>query len=107
MHVLINPEYTGVQADDAKETKVSDMEGCYSVGSVCGHVPRFHTIQVTYQTTTGASIAQTVSGFYARVLQHEIDHLNGILILDHLLPENRIKNAKNPAPKEMLASNWP
>lgn len=83
MHVLINPEYWPV----GTTTKETDYEGCYSVATISGKVPRFHTIRVKYQTKKGEFIDTVVSGFYARVLQHEIDHLNGILITDRLTPD--------------------
>jgi len=83
MHTIINPEYTPVN----KEEKKSDFEGCYSVASVMGKISRFNTINVKYQNEEGEVIEKTVSGFYARALQHEIDHLNGILITDHLTPD--------------------
>lgn len=83
MHTIINPEYIGIE----EGYKVSDFEGCYSVKSVYGKVPRYQTIKVKYQNITGETIEETVSGFYARVLQHEIDHLNGLLITDRLTPD--------------------
>jgi peptide deformylase len=83
MHTIINPEYIGIE----EGSKVSDFEGCYSVKSVYGKVPRYQTIKVKYQNITGETIEETVSGFYARVLQHEIDHLNGLLITDRLTPD--------------------
>ena len=83
MHAIINPEYDPI----AKDSKYSDFEGCYSVKSVYGKVPRYKTIEVSYQNEDGVFIQRTVSGFYARVLQHEIDHLNGILITDRLTPD--------------------
>ena len=83
MHAIINPEYSPV---DSKE-KRHDFEGCYSVSSIYGKVPRFSSIKVKYQNENGNIISQIVDGFYARVLQHEIDHLNGLLITDRLTSE--------------------
>ena len=83
MHILINPRYEKV----ADSTWVDDFEGCYSVASRAGKVPRYQTIKLTYQDEQGNTLQQVESGFYARVLQHEIDHLNGILIIDRLTPD--------------------
>ncbi len=83
MHVLINPEYQGLN----KQNKKSDFEGCYSVKSVYGKVLRYDKINLTYQDEDGNRIEKMVEGFYARVLQHEIDHVNGLLITDRLTPD--------------------
>ncbi|MDP4709428.1 MAG: peptide deformylase [Rickettsiaceae bacterium] len=83
MHTIINPEYIGIE----EAPKVSDFEGCYSVKHTYGKVLRYQAIQVKYQNIIGETIEETVSGFYARVLQHEIDHLNGLLITDRLTPD--------------------
>jgi len=83
MHIMINPSYEPV----AETVIISDFEGCYSVASKSGKVPRHQAINLTYQDEDGQLYLKTVSGFYARVLQHEIDHLNGILITDRLTPD--------------------
>lgn len=83
MHTIINPEYMPIDENDV----VSDFEGCYSVKSVYGKVPRYKSISLKYQNEDGLVIEQIATGFYARVLQHEIDHLNGVLITDRLSPE--------------------
>ena len=98
MHEIINPEYEGV-----KEDMVKGMEGCYSVRSTCGQVTRYNKIRVTYQDREGRKVDKEEEGFYARVLQHEIDHLNGTLIIDRLQPSERMDNFKNPAPEELPA----
>lgn len=83
MHVLINAKYK-----PSENTEMfSDFEGCYSVNSVYGKVPRYYSIELEYQDESGTKIQKTVEGFYARVLQHEIDHLNGKLITDRLTPD--------------------
>lgn len=80
MHIMINPWYEVIQETET----VYDFEGCYSVHNKAGKVPRYQAIQLTYQDEDGLSHTQKAEGFYARVLQHEIDHLNGILIIDRL-----------------------
>jgi len=82
MHVMLNPTYEAVV-----DTKVQyDFEGCYSVSSKSGKVPRFNQIKLQYYDESGQYYQTIEQGFYARSLQHEIDHINGILIIDRLTP---------------------
>lgn len=81
--VLINPDYTPTA--DAKV--VHDWEACFSVKHKTGKVPRYNKITYRGQTVEGKSIEAIATGFTARVLQHEIDHLKGILIIDRLTPD--------------------
>jgi len=94
MHVLINPTYDAIKNSEIK----ADFEGCYSVASKAGKVARFEQIKLHYYDESGQSHQQVEQGFYARVLQHEIDHLNGILIVDRLTPE-----CLQGTPEEMMA----
>ncbi|HAT8828455.1 TPA: peptide deformylase [Legionella pneumophila subsp. pneumophila] len=83
MHILINPSYKPLP-----HTRIiSDFEGCYSVSSKAGKVPRYDEIRLKYYDEEGNAHQQIENGFYARVLQHEIDHLNGVLITDRLTPD--------------------
>ena len=72
--VLINPVITPL--DDAME---DGWEGCLSVPGLRGMVPRHAHIRYQGRDEYGALIDRTVSGFHARVVQHECDHLDGIL----------------------------
>ena len=72
--VLINPVITP-QGDAIEE----GWEGCLSIPGLRGLVPRFAHIRYQGQDEYGALIDRTVSGFHARVVQHECDHLDGIL----------------------------
>lgn len=72
--VLINPVITPL--DDRIEEA---WEGCLSLPGLRGLVPRFQSIRYQGYDEHGALIDRTVSGFHARVVQHECDHLNGIL----------------------------
>ncbi len=83
MHIMINPSYTPAEGSAIQH----DFEGCYSVASKSGKVPRYEQITVSYYDELGQFHQQTEEGFYARVLQHEVDHLNGFLILDRLTPD--------------------
>lgn len=84
MHILINASYEPIDDEGMSE----DFEGCYSVHSVMGKVNRYNSIKLTYQDEQGNRHTSIESGFYARVLQHEIDHINGTLIIDRLTPES-------------------
>ena len=72
--VLLNPVITALDA-----TEGSDWEGCLSVPGLRGVVPRFTHIRYTGVDQYGDPIDRTVSGFHARVVQHECDHLIGKL----------------------------
>lgn len=78
--VLINPVITPLGAmGDAPAPEVEDWEGCLSVPGLRGKVPRFEHIRYTGFDQFGDAIDRTVSGFHARVVQHECDHLIGKL----------------------------
>lgn len=83
MHIMINPSYEPV----SPTAMMYDFEACYSVSSKAGKVPRYQQIKLTYYDESGQLHQQIESGFYARVIQHEIDHLNGLLIIDRLTPD--------------------
>ena len=72
--VLVNPELTPL-GDEIEE----GWEGCLSVPGLRGWVPRYHRLRYTGRDPSGAAIDRTVSGFHARVVQHECDHLIGVL----------------------------
>lgn len=72
--VLINPVITALGS-----VIEEDWEGCLSVPGMRGLVPRFAHIRYQGQDEYGSLIDRTVSGFHARVVQHECDHLDGIL----------------------------
>ncbi len=72
--VLINPEIAPL-GDEMDE----GWEGCLSVPGMRGLVPRFRRLRYSGLDLHGAPIDRTVEGFHARVVQHEVDHLDGIL----------------------------
>ena len=72
--VLINPVIEPIGAD-----KEEDWEGCLSVPGMRGWVPRFARIRYSGYDERGQPFERTVQGFHARVVQHECDHLDGIL----------------------------
>ncbi|MFZ1360740.1 MAG: peptide deformylase [Candidatus Saccharimonadales bacterium] len=81
--VLINPEIVKYEGD-----QVADYEGCLSVGGVYGKVPRYTKVRVKAMTPDGQDIRLKAEGFLARVIQHEIDHTNGIVFVDHIHETN-------------------
>lgn len=76
---LINPEIIKYEG-----TIISDYEGCLSVSNFYGKVPRYSKIRVKALDPNGHEIRFKAEGFLARVIQHEIDHTNGIVFVDHI-----------------------
>ena len=72
--VLINPI-----VEPLTEERTMDFEGCLSVPDLMGVVPRYTKVRYQAVTQTGISIERVAEGFHARVVQHECDHLDGIL----------------------------
>ena len=85
---------------DRLESQV-DEEGCLSVPDLTAKVQRYRKITVQYQGEDGTKQELTTEDRFAVVLQHEIDHLNGILFIDHLSPLKR--NLYKKKRKKMLA----
>ena len=72
--VLVNPELEPLGAE-----QVEDWEGCLSVPGLRGRVPRWLRLRYRGFDAEGVPIDRTVTGFHARVVQHEVDHLDGVL----------------------------
>lgn len=72
--VLINPELVPLSGDEEE-----GWEGCLSVPGLRGWVPRWSALRYAGCDETGRRFERTVEGFHARVVQHECDHLDGIL----------------------------
>ena len=72
--VLINPEFQPVS-----DEMIDGWEGCLSVPGLRGLVPRYHEIKYTACSPQGEKIAGSAKDFHARIIQHECDHLNGVL----------------------------
>lgn len=77
--VFINPEITKYEGD-----KLEDYEGCLSIKNLYGKVPRYEKVKVKALDEQGREFRVSAEGFMARVLQHEIDHTNGIVYIDHI-----------------------
>jgi len=76
---LINPEIVKYEGN-----LVEDYEGCLSVKDIYGKVPRYSKIRVRAINTEGQEVRFKADGFLARVIQHEIDHTNGVVFIDHI-----------------------
>lgn len=77
--VLINP--TVLNMSDEKQV---GFEGCLSLDSLRGEVPRATSIEISAYDAKGQSYIKKATGFEARIIQHELDHLNGHLIIDRM-----------------------
>ena len=81
--VLLNPE---IQFPKGNETA---QEGCLSLPGLYGNVKRPKSVRVSAYDLSGNSIETEVDGFLARVIQHENDHLNGVLFFDRMSEESK------------------
>lgn len=94
-HVIVNPTLEGVG-----DEMVSAYEGCLSFKGFVMVVPRFRRVRVHALDELGAPRVIEATGWYARILQHEIDHLNGIVCCDRMdsrtlaTSENSVKYAR-------------
>jgi peptide deformylase len=78
--VIVNPEIVPAAASEKEE----GWEGCLSIPDIRGMVPRFREISVSALDRTGKSIELLLKNFPARVVQHETDHLDGVLFFDRM-----------------------
>lgn len=76
---LLNPEIVKYEGEI-----INDYEGCLSVSKIYGMVPRYSKIRVKALDLEGNEVRFKAEGFLARVIQHEIDHTNGIVFIDHI-----------------------
>jgi peptide deformylase len=84
---LINPVIVDKHGEASKD------EGCLSIPEVRGYVTRAEKIFVKFNDFDMKEVTQEFEGFFARVIQHEIDHLNGVLFIDHLDEDEKKKVA--------------
>ena len=78
--VMVNPEIL-----EQSEVTVLGEEGCLSVPDERGLVARAEMVKVRYLTLQGESVENIFHGFPARIVQHEVDHLNGVLFVERLV----------------------
>lgn len=76
---LINPEITKYEGE-----VIEDYEGCLSINGVYGKVPRHSKIRLRALDADGNEVRLRAEGFLARVIQHEVDHTNGVVFIDHI-----------------------
>jgi peptide deformylase len=76
---FINPLITKYEGEI-----IEDFEGCLSVKDLYGKVPRYSKVRIKALDITGKEVRLTAEGFLARVFQHEIDHTNGKVFIDHI-----------------------
>ncbi|MEJ2580136.1 MAG: peptide deformylase [Acidobacteriota bacterium] len=77
--VLVNPEIRAIG-----ESVEEGWEGCLSIPGLRGLVPRFSRVKVKALDLAGDPVSLTADGFHARVIQHEYDHLDGVVFLDRM-----------------------
>ncbi len=83
--VVLNPEILAVEGEEIGE------EGCLSFPGIYGRVPRAVRLKVRYQDLDLRQRELELSGWVARIFQHELDHLNGEVFIDKMTPESREK----------------
>ena len=97
---LINPNI------ESREGEVVDEEACLSIPDVAADVKRAEKVVVTARNLDGEQFSVEGEGFLARVLQHEIDHLNGVLFIDHVgglkrqLLRKKLRKLQGQSPNE-------
>lgn len=106
IRVFINPEI--IKRSDAKTDGVPErenkLEGCLSIPKIWGKVKRARSLTLRYQDQKGEEHEEKFEGFLATIIQHETDHVNGILFTQRVLEQNGklYKTAVNTEGKEIL-----
>ena len=77
--VFINPEIMKLEGEFEE-----DYEGCLSVADIYGKVPRYSKVRIRALDENGQQVRVKAEGFLARIFQHEVDHTNGIMFVDHI-----------------------
>jgi len=91
VEAFINPKIItqkDAQAKRSKKKQKQPLEGCLSIPRIWGHVKRYSKVRLEYQTLTGKKLTKWFGSFKAIVIQHEVDHLNGILFTHRVLEQN-------------------
>ncbi|HAU98620.1 MAG: Peptide deformylase [Microgenomates group bacterium GW2011_GWF2_45_18] len=109
MKSFINPKIVDVPSEKTFGPDSEDpiLEGCLSIPTIYGPVPRFAWLRLSYLDLNFTAHEETFYGFYARVIQHEYDHLEGILFTDYSLrlelPLYQLDNGKmNSIPLDIV-----
>ncbi len=94
------PTFTNSKKVESKKPESSKnklLEGCLSIPDIWGNVTRKKEVTLSWQDEKGNNFKQTFTGFPAIIIQHEVDHLNGILFTTHVIAQNEklFKSHKN------------
>ncbi len=90
--VVINPEIIKIdnsKVSGKKQSKKEILEGCLSLPYYYGPLKRAQKITIKYMNEEGKLLTETFDDFHAQIIMHEIDHLEGVLFIDHLLSEGK------------------
>lgn len=98
LHTFVNPVVT-----EQSETCATANEGCLSLPGASVEVTRPEAVTVSAEDLQGRNLAMGLTGFAARIVQHEIDHLDGQLILDRATPEERRRVLKELRDRALAA----
>jgi peptide deformylase len=90
LYTMINPEF-----EILSTTELMDYEGCFSVPGYVGLVPRYEKLKATWTEPDGSEKEEIFEGYIARVLQHEMDHLNGMVYLDRMTDMRELCTREN------------
>lgn len=93
-YVFVNPR---IVAQSGREVR---REGCLSLPGLYGDVPRAQSVTLLAKTRLGREVKVEASGLFARVIQHEVDHLNGVLFIDHRPQDLHLVLERNPKGEE-------
>ena len=85
--VLVNPRIT------ARQGEMTGDEGCLSFPALYGPVTRAYEVSVAFQDLDGLPRTVTVRGLLSRAVQHELDHLRGVLLIDHFSAARKVSLA--------------
>ena len=85
--VLINPKILETEGEQIGQ------EGCLSFPGIYINVKRFEKVRVAYMDLDGNARSQEATGLLSRAIQHELDHLNGVLLVDHMSAVQKVANA--------------
>ena len=77
------------------DAEVVDWEGCFSVPGLMGRVPRSERVTVRFKAADGTEMSAEYSGYVARVVQHEIDHLDGVEFVDRMPSMGTLTTVQN------------
>lgn len=89
IRVFINPDIvkTSERVTDGVPERSNKLEGCLSIPNVWGKVKRMTTLSLRYQDEHGVTYEEEFGGFLATIIQHETDHINGILFTQRVLEQ--------------------